>query len=54
MTSDPTVTPALPQVCADVVIVRGQYYWEVDVCNSSVYRIGETSVKFVLVGLMPE
>lgn len=43
LTSDPGVTPALPQVCADVVIVRGQYYWEVDVCNSSVYRIGKNS-----------
>ncbi|KAM6987427.1 LOW QUALITY PROTEIN: uncharacterized protein LKV04_010254 [Tautogolabrus adspersus] len=29
----------IPLVCADVVIRRGQYYWEVDVCNSSVYRI---------------
>ncbi|XP_019950540.2 uncharacterized protein [Paralichthys olivaceus] len=40
MTSDPMVPLVLPQVCADVVIARGQYYWEVDVCNSSVYRIG--------------
>ncbi|XP_074536540.1 putative E3 ubiquitin-protein ligase MID2 [Halichoeres trimaculatus] len=38
LTSDPWVT--CPLVCADVVIRRGQYYWEVDVCNSSVYRIG--------------
>nr|XP_046244618.1 probable E3 ubiquitin-protein ligase MID2 isoform X2 [Scatophagus argus] len=44
MTSDPRVMLALPQVCADVVIVRGQYYWEVDVCNSSVYRIGVRSL----------
>ncbi|XP_033486369.2 uncharacterized protein LOC117259232 [Epinephelus lanceolatus] len=44
LTSDPGVTPALPQVCADVVIARGQYYWEVDVCNSSVYRIGVSSL----------
>ncbi|TDH15222.1 hypothetical protein EPR50_G00029080 [Perca flavescens] len=44
MTSDPTATLALPQVCADVVIARGQYYWEVDVCNSSVYRIGVSSL----------
>ncbi|XP_074496773.1 uncharacterized protein LOC141770824 isoform X2 [Sebastes fasciatus] len=42
-TSDPEVTLALPQVCADVVIARGQYYWEVDVCNSSIYRIGVRS-----------
>ncbi|XP_031716856.1 uncharacterized protein LOC116390877 [Anarrhichthys ocellatus] len=42
--SDPWATPALPQVCADVVIARGQYYWEVDVCNSSVYRIGVSSL----------
>lgn len=45
--------PVLPEVCADVVIKRGQYYWEVDVCNSSVYRIGENSPEFVLVGLRP-
>ncbi|KAI5098559.1 hypothetical protein C0J45_10698 [Silurus meridionalis] len=32
---------SLPQVCADVEIRRGQYYWEVDVCNSALYRIGE-------------
>lgn len=37
--SDPGLT--LPGACADVIIGRGQYYWEVDVCNSSVYRIGE-------------
>lgn len=24
-----------------MVIVRGQFYWEVDVCNSTLYRIGE-------------
>ncbi|XP_060902143.1 uncharacterized protein LOC132980184 [Labrus mixtus] len=34
----------VPLVCADVVIRRGQYYWEVDVCNSSVYRIGVSAV----------
>ncbi|KAM4628409.1 cardiomyopathy-associated protein 5 [Polymixia lowei] len=44
MGSDPQVTLTLPQVCADVVITRGQYYWEVDVCNSTVYRIGVTSL----------
>ncbi|XP_059187080.1 probable E3 ubiquitin-protein ligase MID2 [Centropristis striata] len=44
MTSDPGGPLALPQVCADVVITRGQYYWEVDVCNSSVYRIGVSSL----------
>ncbi|XP_044059021.1 uncharacterized protein LOC122879218 isoform X2 [Siniperca chuatsi] len=44
MTSDPRVTLALPEVCADVVIARGQYYWEVDVCNSSIYRIGVSSL----------
>ncbi|KAM9359144.1 E3 ubiquitin-protein ligase Midline-1 [Symphorus nematophorus] len=44
MASDPRFTQALPQVCANVVIARGQYYWEVDVCNSSVYRIGISSL----------
>ncbi|XP_051252484.1 probable E3 ubiquitin-protein ligase MID2 isoform X2 [Dicentrarchus labrax] len=44
MTPDPRVLLALPQICADVVIARGQYYWEVDVCNSSVYRIGVSSL----------
>ncbi|XP_035612293.1 uncharacterized protein LOC118371081 [Oncorhynchus keta] len=34
----------LPQVCGDVVIVRGQFYWEVDVCNSTLYRIGVSSL----------
>ncbi|TSK67156.1 putative E3 ubiquitin-protein ligase MID2 [Bagarius yarrelli] len=34
----------LPQVCADVKILRGQYYWEVDVCNSALYRIGVISL----------
>lgn len=53
MISDPGVALALPQAHADVVIARGQYYWEVDVCNSSVYRIGKNSLEFVLVGLMP-
>lgn len=53
MKSDAEAMLALPQVCADVVIARGQYYWEVDVCNSSVYRIGENSLEFVLVGWMP-
>ena len=53
LTSDPGVTLALPEVCADVVIARGQYYWEVDVCNSSVYRIGKNSLEFVEVGSMP-
>ncbi|XP_024133157.1 RING finger protein 39 [Oryzias melastigma] len=32
------------QVCSDVVIARGQYYWEVDVCNSSIYRLGVSSL----------
>ncbi|CAJ1066103.1 uncharacterized protein LOC122879218 isoform X1 [Xyrichtys novacula] len=41
LTSDPRFSN--PPVCADVVIRRGQYYWEVDVCNSSVYRIGVSS-----------
>lgn len=53
VTSNPEDTPALPQVCANVVIAQGQYYWEVDVCNSSVYRIGEDSLEFVLIGSMP-
>ncbi|XP_056330010.1 erythroid membrane-associated protein-like [Danio aesculapii] len=34
---------AFAQVCANVSICRGQYYWEVDVCNSACYRIGVTS-----------
>ncbi|XP_030008311.1 uncharacterized protein LOC115431801 [Sphaeramia orbicularis] len=43
-TPDPQAVLTLPQVCADVVIGHGQYYWEVDVCNSSVYRIGVSSL----------
>lgn len=46
-TFDPAAALALPQVCADVVIARGQYYWEVDVCNSAIYRIGEKSPEWV-------
>uniref|UniRef100_UPI0037E86082 uncharacterized protein n=1 Tax=Semicossyphus pulcher TaxID=241346 RepID=UPI0037E86082 len=42
LTYDPSVT--IPPVCADVLITRGQYYWEVDVCNSSVYRVGVSSL----------
>lgn len=53
MASDPEVLQPFPQVCADVVIARGQYYWEVDVCNSSMYRIGKNSLEFVFAGLMP-
>lgn len=53
MTSDAGVRLLLPEVCADVVVFRGQYYWEVDVCNSSVYRIGKNSLGFVLVGVTP-
>ncbi|XP_035239770.1 RING finger protein 39-like [Anguilla anguilla] len=34
----------LPQVCAALTITRGQFYWEVDVCNSACYRIGVSSV----------
>ncbi|XP_045930692.1 uncharacterized protein LOC123986468 isoform X2 [Micropterus dolomieu] len=45
MKSDAEAMLALPQVCADVVIARGQYYWEVDVCNSSVYRIGVSALE---------
>ncbi|KAL1260336.1 hypothetical protein QQF64_008163 [Cirrhinus molitorella] len=30
----------LPQVCGSTSVSRGQYYWEVDVCNSTIYRIG--------------
>lgn len=41
-TSDPWLVTAMPEVCADVVVARGQFYWEVDVCNSSSYRIGES------------
>ncbi|XP_019906454.2 probable E3 ubiquitin-protein ligase MID2 isoform X2 [Esox lucius] len=33
-----------PQMCGDVIIVRGQFYWEVDVCNSNLYRIGVSSL----------
>lgn len=44
MTSEPGVPGSCWQVCADVVIARGQYYWEVDVCNSSTYRIGRSSL----------
>ncbi|XP_033935930.1 probable E3 ubiquitin-protein ligase MID2, partial [Pseudochaenichthys georgianus] len=43
VTPDPWVALPLPQVCSDVIITGGQYYWEVDVCNSSVYRIGVSS-----------
>ncbi|KAM3875273.1 uncharacterized protein ACN63O_000329 [Diretmus argenteus] len=38
------VACVLPQVCADVAVTRGQYYWEVDVCNSTAYRIGVSSL----------
>lgn len=38
--SDPGFT--LPGACADVTVGRGQYYWEVEVCNSSVYRVGKS------------
>ncbi|KAK2846855.1 hypothetical protein Q5P01_009854 [Channa striata] len=41
--SDPDIPLPLPQVRADVVIARGQYYWEVDVCNSYMYKIGVIS-----------
>ncbi|XP_027900447.1 uncharacterized protein LOC114161393 [Xiphophorus couchianus] len=40
----PDSTVLLPHVSADVIIAQGQYYWEVDVCNSSVYRVGKNSV----------
>lgn len=53
MTRDPGLATALLEVCADVTLARGQYYWEVDVCNSSVYRIGKSCLQFVLVGSMP-
>ncbi|XP_048017312.1 ret finger protein-like 4B [Megalobrama amblycephala] len=33
----------LPQVCGSVSVSRGQYYWEIDVCNSALYRIGVIS-----------
>ncbi|XP_043974995.1 uncharacterized protein LOC122832376 isoform X1 [Gambusia affinis] len=39
----PDSTGLFPHVSADVIIARGQYYWEVDVCNSSVYRVGVIS-----------
>ncbi|XP_061775441.1 uncharacterized protein LOC133564931 isoform X1 [Nerophis ophidion] len=44
MTSDPGVTQDLPEVCTDVIIAQGQYYWEVDVYNSSIYKIGVSSL----------
>ncbi|KAK7882804.1 hypothetical protein WMY93_028978 [Mugilogobius chulae] len=34
---------SLPVLRGDVVIRQGQYYWEVDVCNSVLYRIGVRS-----------
>ena len=37
---DPQVSVDHYCVTAHVVIARGQYYWEVDACNSSAYRIG--------------
>ncbi|KAJ8367847.1 hypothetical protein SKAU_G00078750 [Synaphobranchus kaupii] len=37
----------LPQVCAALTITRGQFYWEVDVCNSTCYRIGVSSLDSV-------
>ncbi|XP_073673882.1 ret finger protein-like 4B isoform X2 [Garra rufa] len=40
--SDQDTCP-LPQVCGSVSVSRGQYYWEVDVCNSAIYRIGVIS-----------
>lgn len=40
MTSDPGT---LHHIRADVVIARGQYYWEVEVCNSSIYKIGKNN-----------
>lgn len=47
-----------PRACchvrADVVITRGQYYWEVDVCNSSSYMTGKSSPEFVSLGSVPE
>lgn len=53
----PALTPdpmaLLPYVSADVIIARGQYYWEVDVCNSSVYRVGKNSIGCGWTGLMP-
>lgn len=49
--SDPGFT--LPEACADVIIGGGQYYWEVDVCNSSVYRIGRKPPWFARAGAMP-
>nr|XP_015216996.1 PREDICTED: uncharacterized protein LOC107079189 [Lepisosteus oculatus]XP_015216997.1 PREDICTED: uncharacterized protein LOC107079189 [Lepisosteus oculatus] len=33
----------LPRVSAGQCIARGQFYWEVDVCNSTSYRIGVCS-----------
>ncbi|XP_055003830.1 probable E3 ubiquitin-protein ligase MID2 [Boleophthalmus pectinirostris] len=33
----------MPMLSGDVVLRKGQYYWEVDVCNSALYRIGVRS-----------
>ncbi|XP_034023690.1 uncharacterized protein LOC117508139 [Thalassophryne amazonica] len=44
VTFEPKVALDLPQVYADVVIAVGQYYWEVDVFNSSIYRVGVSSL----------
>ncbi|XP_062872594.1 chordin [Trichomycterus rosablanca] len=43
-TGDGDTRAPFSQVCGDVEIHRGQYYWEVDVCNSALYRIGVTSL----------
>lgn len=51
VSSDPGLT--LPEACADVIVGGGQYYWEVDVCNSSVYRIGKKPPRFARAGPMP-
>lgn len=51
-TSDPPLTLTVPKVCADVVITRGQYYWEVDVCNSSVYWVGKKTHQSILLLLL--
>ncbi|CAG06380.1 unnamed protein product [Tetraodon nigroviridis] len=50
--SDPGFT--LPEACADVIIGRGQYYWEVEVCNSSVYRIVYDTTQEPLCSVPPQ
>lgn len=51
--ASPDLGFTLPEACADVIIGRGQYYWEVEVCNSSVYRLGKNPPRFARLGPVP-